>query len=181
MGRIFEKNPIIFLGKYRISLPNLPPFQKFFAQNIISLAEEVLKRIDSNRTVVLKYFNVYLDQAIERNVSEKYITDTFQLLFPYEQINFTEIKKLCRNNKLKIPHSSKEPSEFVFDLILNNGTNPERIKNLPIKGSLFTRWIVLSLRKVVGGDYLFKFVSKKSVLETTLSKLLTLPDKFADL
>jgi len=176
MKTMITKNPNVDSKKYRISLSTLPPFQEFLVQYTVPLAQKVQEKINTGTKIDFNQVEAGLYEIIREKVSSGSITSTFQAIFPKEKVDFTEIRQLSQRHELITPQFSWSPSGFVYALI-NCNKNQEgirRIRNLPIKGSLFTRWIILSLKEVVGCGYPFKHFSEKSVQYDTLHTLFSL-------
>jgi len=181
MEKMITKNPDIAPKRYRISLPNLPPFQQFLIQYTVPLAQRVQEKICRGDAINTKKVEYELSSIIEDSASIRLINSTFRSIFPKERIDFNEIRQMCQQRKLFVPFFSWSPPEFVYALIYNNN-NPRRIRrirNLLTEGSLFTKWIILSLKSVVGSGYIYspRFFSKRSVRHDTLYSIFSLLHK----
>jgi hypothetical protein len=174
--RMIIKNPDVAPKKFQISPPNLPPFQRFLVQYTVPLVQIVQEKIHRGNKIDSEKVEYDLYGIIRKNASIRLINSTFRSLFPQEKIDFTEIRQLCQQRELTTPFFSWSPPEFVYAVIYdnNNAEGIRRIRNLPTKGSLCTRWIILSLKEVVGSGYFLTFFSKESVRYDTLHSVFSL-------
>jgi len=137
------------------------------------LAQKAQGDIDDDEEIDFVGVSVDLEMVVEKLASAETVLSTYQSLFPEEPIDFTEVCALCQRHDLDTPTHPTDPAEFVYRTAKLNTNKDEmrRIRRLSTNHSLFTKWMVISLKEALSDDASDKEEVRRCLLFTLFSLL----------
>jgi len=137
---LLKKNINAPAAYFQTSIPNLPFIEEFFLQILPDIAQEAINNSECYDVEAL------FEDVLAKKASPSVISSLYQKFFHQHPFDFSPVYALCQKHNLCYPSNSKNPSEFVHNMLeLNmNERGIKEIQNLSINQSCFTKWMVLS-------------------------------------